>query len=53
MRFQGKRNTGPWGRVGAVLPRVAAALAMSVLLGACTMQRDKGVKGWLVADLTA
>lgn len=53
MKHPSKRNAGPRARMSAVIPRLAAALAMSALLAACTVQSEKSVKGWLVADPTA
>ncbi len=53
MRIQSKRKAGPGRRKSSTILRAAAALAMGATLAACTVQRDKGVKGWLVADPTA
>lgn len=53
MRLQSKRNAGPWRRLSAGIPRLAAVLAIGVTLAACAAPREKSVRGWLVADPTA
>ena len=49
MRNQMKLNARSRSRTAAVL-RVGIALALGATLAACVAQREKSVRGWLVAD---